>query len=202
MAKMKKGGIIAIVVIVLIIVILGGCVVSGYNSLVQGEEGVDNAWSDVGVQLQRRSDLIPNLVTTVKGYASHEKETFQAVIEARAKASSVNLTSDALNDPQAMANFQKAQDSLSGALSRLMVVAERYPDLKANENFKDLQHQLEGTENRITVARKDYNARVKSFNTKLRVVPTNFINNMFLKLEKKEYFEVTEKAKEVPIVEF
>jgi LemA protein len=184
---------------ILLIVILSGC---GYNVMQMNEEGVFKAWGDVESNLQRRADLIPNLVEVVKGYASHEKETLQAVIEARSKATSVKLTTGDLSNAKAMEQFTQAQGGLSSALSRLMVVVERYPDLKANQNFLDLQNQLEGTENRINVARQRYNQAVETFNSSIRKFPNNLTNNILLHLERKEYFKAEEGAKAVPKVEF
>lgn len=174
----------------------------GYNTIQRLEEEVSQAWGDLESNLQRRSDLIPNLVQTVKGYASHEKETLSAVIEARAKATSTQLNVKDLANPQAVKQFTQAQGALSSALSRLMVVVERYPNLKANQNFRDLQHQLEGTENRINVSRQRYNAAVKEFNYSIRKFPNNLTNNLMLNLEKKEYFKAEESAKKVPEVKF
>ncbi len=181
------------------ILLMSGC---GYNKMQANEEAVNRAWGDVESTLQRRADLIPNLVEVVKGYASHEKETLQAVIEARAKATSVNLTPGDLGNAQAMQQFSQAQGGLSSALSRLMVVVERYPDLKANQNFLDLQNQLEATENRINVARQRYNKAVETFNFSIRKFPNSMTNSMLLHLEKKEYFKADEGAKEVPKVKF
>lgn len=179
--------------------LLGGC---GYNSLQVQEEGVFKAWADIEATLQRRGDLIPNLVETVKGYAKHESETLEAVVNARAKATSVQLTTDQLSNPAAMAKFQQAQGGLNSALSRLMLVVERYPDLKANQNFLDLQNQLEGTENRINVARQRYNQAVERFNSAIRKFPASLTNSLLLHLEKKEYFKADEAAKAVPKVKF
>jgi LemA protein len=178
---------------------LSGC---GYNSMQKQEEEVFAAWGDVESNLQRRGDLIPNLVNTVKGYAAHEKETLTGVIQARADATSVKITPKDLSNPQALAQFQKAQDGLSSALSRLMVVVEKYPNLKADQHFKDLMNQLEGTENRINVARVRYNEAVKNFNYSIRSFPNNLTNNFFLKLDKKEYFKAEEAAKKAPEVKF
>ena len=185
--------------LVLTLLSIGGC---GYNSLQVKEEGVFKAWADVEATLQRRGDLIPNLVETVKGYASHETETLTAVIEARAKATSVKLSTDDLSNPAAMAQLQAAQGGLSSALSKLMVVVERYPDLKANQNFLDLQNQLEGTENRINVARQRYNQAVELFNSSIRKFPASLTNSLLLHLERKEYFKADEAAKAVPKVKF
>jgi LemA protein len=176
-----------------------GC---GYNKMQQLEEEVFGAWGDIESNLQRRADLIPNLVNTVKGYATHEKDTLTAVIQARASATSVKLTPGDLSNAAAVANFQKAQDGLQSALARLMVVVEKYPDLKANQNFLDLQNQLEGTENRINVARQRYNAAVKEFNFSIRKFPNNLTNNLMLNLEKKEYFKAQEGAQKAPEVKF
>jgi LemA protein len=176
-----------------------GC---GYNTMQQNEEAVFKAWGNVESSLQRRADLIPNLVEVVKGYAAHEKETLQAVIEARAKATAVNISASDLGNPEAMQRLQAAQGALSSALARLMVVVERYPDLKANQNFLDLQNQLEGTENRINVARQRYNQAVEIFNFSIRKFPNSLTNNLLLNLERKEYFKADEAAKEVPKVKF
>jgi LemA protein len=183
----------------LALVMLSGC---GYNVMQQNEEAVNRAWGDLESQLQRRSDLVPNLVATVKGAANFEKETLQAVIEARAKATSINITPDKLSDPQEMAKFQAAQGQLSSSLSRLLVAVERYPELKATENFRDLQVQLEGTENRISVARQRYNEAVQVFNSSIRVFPNSITNSVALKLTPKQYFKADEAAKAVPQVKF
>ena len=188
-----------ILILILAAAALTGC---GYNSMQRNEETVYRAWGDLESQLQRRADLIPNLVQVVKGYAAHEQETLQAVIEARAKATSVQLTPEMLSDPKALGNFQAAQGTLTSALSRLMVVVERYPDLKANQNFLDLQHQLEGTENRISVARQRYNQAVERFNFSIRRFPNSLTNNIMLNLERKEYYKADEASQEVPKVEF
>ena len=157
-----------IIAIVLLSTFLTGC---GINNIPTYDEQVKSSWSQVQNQYQRRADLIPNLVATVKGYAAHEKETLSAVTEARSKVSSMQVNADLINDPKALQQFEAAQQKLSGALSRLMVVAERYPDLKANQNFLALQSQLEGTENRISVARRDYIAMVERYNTEIRTFP-------------------------------
>lgn len=176
-----------------------GC---GYNKLQAMEEAVFSAWSNVESNLQRRADLIPNLVETVKGYAGHERETLQAVVEARAKVSNVNLSAKDLSNPEAMQRLLQAQGGLSSALSRLMVVVERYPDLKANQNFLDLQNQLEGTENRINVARQRYNEAVQAFNTMVRKLPYSITNSLLLHLERKEYFKAESGAEKAPQVKF
>ncbi len=183
----------------LVVLSLSGC---GYNQIQANEEAVFQAWGDLEATLQRRADLIPNLVATVKGYAAHEQETLQAVIEARAKATSTTLDPSKLSDTKALANFQAAQGGLGAALGRLMVVVERYPNLKADQNFRDLQHQLEGTENRINVARQRYNGAVRVFNTSIRTFPNNLTNNWLLNLERKASFEADEKAREAPTVDF
>ncbi len=184
---------------ILLIVVLSGC---GYNTMQMNEEAVFKAWGDVESTLQRRADLIPNLVEVVKGYASHERETLQAVIEARSKATSVRLTTSDLSNAKAMEEFTQAQGGLSSALSRLMVVVESYPDLKANENFLDLQNQLEGTENRINVARERYDQAVETFNSSIRTFPNNLTNSILLHLERKEYFKAEEGARAAPEVKF
>jgi LemA protein len=184
---------------VFLLATLSGC---GYNVMQANEEAVTAAWGDVEASYQRRADLIPNLVEVVKGYAKHEADTLKAVTEARAKVGSMQLTKQALNDPQAFARFQQAQGELSGALSRLMVVVERYPDLKANQNFRDLQNQLEGTENRINVARVRYNKAVQVFNTSIRTFPNSMTNSLILHLARKEPFKAEEGAKVAPKVKF
>lgn len=178
---------------------LSGC---GYNRIQQNEEAVFSAWADVEATYQRRADLIPNLVETVKAYAAHEKETLQAVTEARAKVGQTNIRADQLGDAASLARFQEAQQGMSSALSRLLVVAERYPDLKANQNFRDLQHQLEGTENRINVARQRYNQAVQTFNSSIRTFPGNLTNSFLLKLERKEPFKAAAGAEQAPQVKF
>lgn len=171
-----------------------------YNSMVEKQEAVTAQWSQVENVYQRRADLIPNLVSTVKGYADFEQETLTAVVEARAKATSINVDPSKL-DANSIQQFQAAQDGLSSALARLMVVVERYPDLKANQNFLELQSQLEGTENRIAVERKKFNEAAQDYNTYIRKFPNNFIAGMF-DFEKMDYFEAKEGADEVPKVEF
>ncbi|AJY71643.1 LemA family protein [Geobacter sulfurreducens subsp. ethanolicus] len=179
--------------------LLSGC---GYNVMQANEEAVFSAWGDVEAAYQRRADLIPNLVEVVKGYAKHEAETLTAVTEARAKVGSMQVTRDTVNNPETLAKFQQAQGELSSALSRLMVVVERYPDLKANQNFLDLQNQLEGTENRINVARTRYNKAVQDFNTSIRTFPNSLTNKLLLHLERKEPFKADEGAKAAPKVKF
>ena len=178
---------------------LSGC---GYNTIQQNEEAVNRSWGDLGSQLQRRADLVPNLVATVKGAANFEKETLTAVIEARAKAMSVKLTPELLSDPAAMEKFRSAQGNLSSTLSRLLVSVERYPELKANQNFRDLQSQLEGTENMISVSRQRYNGAVETFNFSIRRFPDSLTNTLVLKLKAKEYFKADVAAKALPVVKF
>lgn len=186
------------VAVLALLLMFSGC--STYNSLVQLDEEVQTQWSQVENQYQRRADLIPNLVATVKGYAAHEEETLTQVVEARAKATSTTIDASKLDDAS-LAKFQQHQDALSSALSRLMVVAEKYPDLKANEQFLNLQSQLEGTENRITVARQDFNNAAKTYNTKLRSFPNNIFAGMF-GFERRAYFEAKEGSDVAPTVDF
>lgn len=194
--KKNKGLIITIVVIVL--VALWG--ISSYNGLVGMDENVSNKWANVETQYQRRSDLIPNLVNTVKGYAKHESQTLEAVMAARSQATQVKI--DPSNcTPQQLAAYQKAQGDVTTALGKLLAITENYPDLKANQNFLELQSQLEGTENRINVARKDFNDSAKKYNTSLRRFPRNIIASMF-GFEKRNYLEAEAGAEKAPKVEF
>ncbi len=194
--KKNKGLIITIVVIVL--VALWG--ISSYNGLVSMDENVSNQWANVETQYQRRSDLIPNLVNTVKGYAKHESETLESVMAARSQATQVKI--DPSNcTPQQLAAYQKAQGDVTTALGKLLAITENYPDLKANQNFLELQSQLEGTENRINVARKDFNDTAKKYNTSLRSFPRNIIASM-CGFEKRAYFEAEAGAEKAPKVEF
>ena len=179
----------ALLLSVVVAVGLSGC---GYNDLQGLDEDTKAAWSEVVNQYQRRADLIPHLVATVKGYAAHEKETLEGVVEARAKATSVQVTPEMLRDQAAFEQFQKAQAGLSSALGRLIAVAENYPNLKADQNFRDLQSQLEGTENRITVARKRYIDRVAEFNKMVRYFPTNLTAKLLLHMEEKQNFTVAD----------
>lgn len=174
--------------------------ISGYNGLVSMDEGVQNKWADVETQYQRRADLIPNLVNTVKGYAAHEKETLESVVKARSEATSVKIDPSNMTAEQ-MAQYQNAQNGVTSALNKLLLVVEKYPDLKANQNFQELQSQLEGTENRIAVARRDYNAVAKEYNTAVRKFPKNILAGMF-GFEKKEYFEAQEGSEAAPEVKF
>jgi LemA protein len=171
-----------------------------YNTIIEKQESVNAQWAQVENVYQRRADLIPNLVNTVKGYATHEQETLEGVIEARSKATSVNVNPGEMSASN-LQQFQKAQEGLSSALSRLMVVVERYPDLKANENFRDLQAQLEGTENRISVERMKFNEATRDYNTYISKFPRNIIASAF-SFEKKPYFEAAAGAAEAPKVEF
>lgn len=174
--------------------------VNSYNAFVAAEEEVESAWAQVENQYQRRADLVPNLVATVKGYAAHEQQTLEGVVEARAKATQITID-PAHATPEQLAAFQSAQGELSQALGRLLAVAENYPDLKANENFRDLQAQLEGTENRIAVARQLFNETAKSYNKTIRRFPNNILAGMF-GFEKKPYFEAEDGAAKAPKVEF
>lgn len=194
--KKNKGLIITVVVIVL--VALWG--ISSYNGLVSMDENVSNSWANVETQYQRRSDLIPNLVNTVKGYAKHESQTLESVMAARSQATQVKI--DPSNcTPQQLAAYQKAQGDVTTALGKLLAITENYPDLKANQNFLELQSQLEGTENRINVARKDFNDTAKKYNTSLRRFPRNIVASMF-GFEKRAYFEAEAGAEKAPKVEF
>src|SRR5258705_6652667 len=189
----------AFVIGLALLFILPGC---GYNKLQGLDEDAKAAWGEVQNQYQRRADLIPNLVSTVKGAANFEQETLQKVIEARAQATSIKLDAQALSDPATFKKFEQAQQNLSGALSRLMVVVEKYPDLKANQNFRDLQAQLEGTENRIAVARKRYNESVAEYNKAVRYFPTNLTASLLLHLNPREPFTATADAQAAPKVDF
>ena len=190
------GGVAAVILLAVVWFISAG------NSLITKEEAIKGAWSQVENVYQRRADLIPNLVNTVKGYAAHEKSTLEAVIQARANAVSSGPVSGAgAPDAESLKKFQQSQDALSGALSRLMVVVERYPDLKANENFRDLQVQLEGTENRIAVERRRFNEVTQDFNTSIRVFPTSIVAGV-KGMTAKAYFEAAAGAKEAPKVNF
>lgn len=192
---------IAVFAILGLVVIIGLLTaVPAYNKMVQYDEGVSSAWSQVENVYQRRADLIPNLVNTVKGYAEFEKSTLTQVIEARAKATSVNISAENLNE-QTMAQFQQAQDGLSSALSRLMVVVEKYPDLKANQNFLELQAQLEGTENRIANERMKFNDATKTYNVYIRRFPARLFSGLF-GFEQKPYFKAAEGAEKAPEVKF
>lgn len=194
----KKFSVTAAVIVVLALVIVWG--ISCYNGLVKADEGVKTAWSQVENVYQRRADLIPNLVATVKGYATHESETLEGVVAARAKATQMTVNVDELSEEN-IAKFQQAQGELGAALGRLMAISEAYPDLKANQNFSELQAQLEGTENRIAVERKNYNETARNYNTSIRVFPKNIIASIF-GFTAKGYFEASEGAETAPKVEF
>jgi len=191
-----------IVLIVIALILVGGFVwvKNTYNGMVKADEGVSAAWAQVENVYQRRADLIPNLVATVKGYAAHESETLESVIAARSRATQVTVDPSELSEEE-IAEFNKAQGELSNALGRLLMITENYPDLKANENFRDLQAQLEGTENRITTERMKYNETARAYNTKVRSFPANIVASMF-DFEKKGYFEAQEGAETAPKVEF
>ena len=193
---MKKSTIGLIVVICAIAIWL----ISSYNGMVKMDEEVSSAWSNVENQYQRRADLIPNLVNVVKGYASHEKETFEAVVSARSKATQVTVDPENLT-PEKLQEYQKAQGELGATLGRLLAITESYPELKANENFKELQAQLEGTENRISVERRNFNEIARTYNSAIRSFPRSIIAGMF-GFEKRPYFEAEEGANKAPEVKF
>lgn len=201
MGKGMKIGLGIIAFLVVITIIFVASIKNIYNNLIQLDESTNQTWSEVQSQYQRRYDLIPNLVSTVKGYAAHEKETLEGVTEARAKLGGVTQLSAKDLTPENLAKFQEAQANLSGALQRLMVVTERYPELKANQNFMNLQDELSGTENRITVARRRFNEAVQSYNQTIRQIPQMFIAN-FMGLQPKGYFEADATAQSAPKVEF
>ena len=193
------GAILALIILVVIGVVLWGTGI--YNSCVSGEEKVTSSWSQVENVYQRRMELIPNLVETVKGFAKQEKDVFLGVTEARSKVNNINLSSDIIDDPAKFQQFQNAQGEMSSALSRLMVVVENYPELKSNENFLNLQSQLEGSENRIAVERKRYNEVAMEYNTFIRKVPNSLIAGYY-DFKPKEYFKMQEGADTAPKVEF
>jgi LemA protein len=191
---------LGIIIVIGLILLLGGCGCSGYNTMVSQDQNVKGKWGNVQSEYQRRSDLIPNLVNTVKGAADFEKSTLEAVVNARAKATATTIDPANLS-PENIAKFQQAQGELSGALSRLLVTIERYPDLKANQNFRDLQAQLEGTENRIKVSRNDFNTAVQTFNTTVKSFPNNIFAGMF-GFKEKGYFAAEAGAEKAPTVDF
>ena len=193
---MKKSTIIVLVVIA-VVAVWG---ITGYTGLVKADEAVTTAWSNVENQYQRRADLIPNLVNTVKGYAAHEKETFDAVVAARTRATQVTVNAENLT-PEMLQEYQKSQGEVGAALGRLLAVAEAYPDLKANKNFLELQAQLEGAENRISVERRNFNEAAKKYNTSIRTFPRNILAGMF-GFEKRPYFEAQAGVENVPVVQF
>ena len=193
---MKKSTII----LVAVIAALAMWAISAYNGMVKMDESVSTAWSNVENQYQRRTDLIPNLVNTVKGYAAHEKETFEAVVSARSKATQMTIDADNLT-PEKLQQYQKAQGEIGAALGRLLAITENYPELKANENFKELQAQLEGTENRISVERRNFNEVARTYNTSIRTFPKSILAGMF-GFDKRPYFEAEEGANKAPTVAF
>lgn len=195
--KLKFLRLLSLTAVLAMLPMLSSC---NYNSLVEKDQAVNQSWAEVENQYQRRADLIPNLVATVKGYASHEEETFQKVTEARAKATSVNITADQL-DEATLQKFQQAQSELTGALKSLLAVSEAYPDLKANENFKDLQVQLEGTENRVATARSRYTEAVQDFNTSIKKFPTTIYAGWF-GFKEKPQFKSEAGAERAPEVKF
>ena len=193
-----------LIAVILLVVVLGGLVAWGVgvsNQLVVKEQAVNATWAQVQNQYQRRADLIPNLVETVKGFAAQERGVLESVTQARARASGVQLTPEALNDPKAMERFQQAQQQLSGALSRLLVTVERYPELRSNQNFLALQSQLEGTENRIAVERKRFNEAVQDYNTRLRLFPGSIVARL-VGYTPKTFFEAAPDAATPPRVKF
>lgn len=194
---MKKKSTIIVIAIVAVVAIWA---VSAYNGLVNLDEGVANKWGDVETQYQRRADLIPNLVNTVKGYAAHEQETLESVVAARSQATQIKIDPENLT-PEKLAEFQKAQGEVTSALGKLLAITENYPDLKANQNFLELQAQLEGTENRINVARVNFNDATKKYNTAIRRFPKNILAGMF-GFEKRSYFEAQDGAETAPQVQF
>ncbi|MBO5932473.1 MAG: LemA family protein [Bacteroidaceae bacterium] len=194
---MKKKSTIIVIAIVAVVAIWA---VSAYNGLVNLDEGVANKWGDVETQYQRRADLIPNLVNTVKGYAAHEQETLESVVAARSQATQIKVDPENLT-PEKLAEFQKAQGEVTSALGKLLAITENYPDLKANQNFLELQAQLEGTENRINVARVNFNDATKKYNTAIRRFPKNILAGMF-GFEKRSYFEAQDGAETAPQVQF
>ena len=196
---MKKGTITLLVIGVLILIMVGGTLTT-YNGLIAKDEAVATAWGNIQSQYQRRADLIPNLVSTVKGYAKHESETLENVMAARAKATQITVNADNLT-PEKLKHYQAAQGELSQALGRLMAVSENYPNLKANENFSELQAQLEGTENRINESRQIYNSAVQTYNVSVRRFPANIVAGMF-GFDKKNQFEAEAGAEKAPKVEF
>jgi LemA protein len=198
---MARGLLIALVVLGVIVVALVGWAVSINNQLVRLEQDVNEKWAQVQNVYQRRADLIPNLVETVRGFAQQEREVLESVTRARASASGVQLTPEALNDPRALERFQAAQNQLSGALSRLLVTVERYPELKSNQNFLALQTQLEGTENRIAVERRRFNESVREYNTRLRLFPGSLVAGL-AGFRPKAFFEATPDAATPPKVKF
>jgi len=198
---MRSKGLLALLVLALLVSLAGCAGCSTYNALVEADETVARAWADLQAQYQRRADLIPNLVRTVQASATFERETLEAVTNARARATAITLSAEDLSDPEKVRQFQEAQAQLSGALARLLAVAENYPQLQTTEAFRDLLAQLEGTENRITVARRDYNEAVRQYNTRVRHFPTVLIASL-TGFRTKEPFEAAEGAQQAPQVQF
>jgi LemA protein len=198
---MRSKGAITLVVLALVLGVVGCGATSSYNSLVQSDEQVQQAWANVQATYQRRADLIPNLVETVKGAADFEQETLTAVTEARAKATSIQVTPEDLENPQQLQQYQQAQSALGKSLGRLLAVSENYPQLQATQSFSDLQAQLEGTENRITVARRDYNNAVRQYNTQVRSLPTVLFAGL-MGFDQKASFEAEQGAEQAPDVNF
>jgi LemA protein len=198
---MRSKGAITLVVLALVLGVVGCGATSSYNSLVQSDEQVQQAWANVQATYQRRADLIPNLVETVKGAADFEQETLTAVTEARAKATSIQVTPEDLENPQQLQQYQQAQSALGQSLGRLLAVSENYPQLQATQSFSDLQAQLEGTENRITVARRDYNNAVRQYNTQVRSFPTVLFASL-MGFDQKASFEAEQGAEQAPDVNF
>lgn len=198
---MRSTGTIVLLIVLLLVAFAGCAGCNTYNDLVAQDERVEQTWGDVETQYQRRADLVPNLVNTVRGAADFEQETLQAVVEARARATSITIDASDLDNPEAIRQFQAAQAELSGALGRLLAVAENYPQLRATEAFRDLQAQLEGTENRITVARRDYNAAVRDYNTRVRRFPTTIVASI-AGFDRRTPFEADPGAEQAPEVAF
>jgi LemA protein len=198
---MKRGGLVVLGVVVVLALIVVFWVGGTYNGLVAQQQSVESQWSQVENVYQRRADLIPNLVSTVKGYAAHEAGVFESVAASRSQVGQLKVTPDVLNNPAEFQKFEQAQGALSGALSRLLVVAERYPDLKANQNFLELQSQLEGTENRIAVERRRFNEVAQTYNTRLMQFPGNIVARMF-GFQVKQYFHAAAGSERAPVVDF
>jgi LemA protein len=201
---MKKGclvGLIILVCLVILVLIPGFAVQRAYNDIVAKEQEVSQQWAQVENVYQRRADLIPNLVATVKGYAAHESEVLETVTASRAQAGSIRMSPDMLKNPAEFLKFQQAQDGLSSALSRLMLVVERYPDLKANQNFLELQSQLEGSENRITVERRKFNSSAQTYNTRIKQFPANLVARFF-GFNDRQYFQSAAGSDKAPVVNF
>ena len=201
MTKGQITGLGCLAAIIIVVVIIGASAFAAYNNLVKQQQAVESAWAQVENVYQRRADLIPNLVATVKGYAAHESQTLEAVTASRAQVGSIRVTPEMLNNPAEFQKYQQAQAGLSSALSRLMVVVERYPDLKANQNFLELQSQLEGTENRIAVERKRFNDTAQEYNTTVMQFPGNIFAHMF-GFQKKAYFQAAPGSEKAPVVDF